>query len=57
MAQIQDEKFDAIFFDEKYGTYLRNIEGVIEHSYYHLGQISLLKKMIAERGKESANDS
>ena len=57
VAQMQDEKFDAIFVDEKYGTYLRNIEGVIEHSYYHLGQISLLKKMIAERGKESANDS
>jgi len=34
------------FVDEKYGTYERNIEGVIEHSYYHLGQISLIKKMI-----------
>lgn len=29
------------------GSYLRNIEGVIEHSYYHLGQISLIKKMIS----------
>ena len=46
VAQMQDEKFDEIFVDEKYGTYLRNIEGVIEHSYYHLGQISLLKKLI-----------
>lgn len=46
VAQMQDEKFDTIFVDEKYGTYLRNIEGVIEHSYYHLGQISLLKKLI-----------
>ena len=27
-------------------TYLRNIEGVIEHSYYHLGQISLIRKLI-----------
>jgi hypothetical protein len=42
-----DEKiFDMPFIDEKYGTFLRNIEGVIEHSYYHLGQISLIKKMI-----------
>lgn len=46
VAQMTDEKLDAIFVDEKYGTYLRNIEAIIEHSYYHLGQISLLKKMI-----------
>ncbi len=31
--------------DEKYGTYQRNIEAIIEHSYYHLGQISLLAKL------------
>ncbi|MFM9951579.1 MAG: DUF1572 domain-containing protein [Saprospiraceae bacterium] len=42
---MPDEIFDQPFVDEKYGSYLRNIEGVIEHSYYHLGQISLLKKM------------
>ncbi len=34
------------FFDEKYGDYLRNIDGMIEHSYYHLGQIVLIKKLI-----------
>lgn len=34
------------FIDEKYGNYQRNIEGVIEHSYYHLGQVVILKKMI-----------
>ena len=44
-----DEKiFDLPFIDEKYGTFLRNIEGVIEHSFYHLGQISLIKKMITQ---------
>jgi uncharacterized damage-inducible protein DinB len=48
VAQMPDEKLDEAFVDEKYGTYLRNIEGVIEHSYYHMGQISLLKKMILE---------
>lgn len=46
VAQLTDDKFDMPFADEKYGTYLRNIEGVIEHSYYHLGQISLIKKMV-----------
>ena len=42
---MDDSYFDQPFIDEKYGTFLRNIEGVIEHSYYHLGQISLIKKM------------
>lgn len=41
------EKLEQPFVDEKYGTYRRNIEGVIEHGYYHLGQISLIKKMIS----------
>ncbi len=35
------------FVDEKYGTYLRNIDGMIEHSYYHLGQIVLIKKAVS----------
>jgi hypothetical protein len=43
---MDDSILDQPFIDEKYGTYLRNIEGVIEHSYYHLGQISLIKKLI-----------
>jgi len=46
--QLPAELLDQPFVDEKYGTYLRNIEGVIEHSYYHLGQVSLIKKMIIE---------
>ena len=44
---MSDEQLEAIFVDEKYGNYRRNIEGVIEHSYYHLGQISLIRKMIS----------
>jgi hypothetical protein len=47
VAQMPEEKLDQPFVEEKYGSYLRNIEAVIEHSYYHLGQISLIKKMIA----------
>ncbi len=46
VEQLEDAIFDQPFIDEKYGTFLRNIEGVIEHSYYHLGQISLIRKMI-----------
>lgn len=47
VEQMEDSLFDQPFVDEKYGTFLRNIEGVIEHAYYHLGQISLIKKMIS----------
>jgi len=46
IEQMDDSIFDQPFVDEKYGSYLRNIEGVIQHSYYHLGQISLIRKMI-----------
>jgi hypothetical protein len=45
---MEDALLDQPFVDEKYGSYLRNIEGVIEHSYYHLGQISLIRKMIIQ---------
>jgi uncharacterized damage-inducible protein DinB len=43
---MSEAQLNAVFVDEKYGDYRRNIEGMIEHSYYHLGQISLLKKLV-----------
>lgn len=46
VEQLPENVLNQTFVDEKYGSYLRNIEGVIEHSYYHLGQISLIKKLI-----------
>lgn len=46
VEQIPDAKLNQGFVDEKYGTYKRNIECMIEHSYYHLGQIVLLKKLL-----------
>lgn len=48
VEQMDDSIFDQIFVDEKYGTYWRNIEAMIEHSYYHLGQVSLIKKLIVQ---------
>ncbi len=44
--EMHEEKLYDPFVNEKYGTYLRNIDGMIEHSYYHLGQIVLLKKIL-----------
>lgn len=49
IKDMSDEKLAEVFVDEKYGTYQRNMEGMIEHCYYHLGQISLIKKMVLER--------
>ncbi len=46
VATMNDQLFDQVFVDEKYDTYLRNIQGVLEHSYYHLGQIVLIRKLI-----------
>lgn len=48
LSKLPDHKLDEPFVDEKYGSYLRNMEGVIEHCYYHLGQISLIRKLIGE---------
>lgn len=45
---LDDEALKKPFFDERYGTLERNIEGVIEHSYYHLGQVSLIKKLLTK---------
>lgn len=51
IAQLPENKLDQVFVDQKYGTYKRNIEGLIEHSYYHLGQIAIIKKMLVENKK------
>lgn len=54
---MSEEKLEEAFVNEKYGNYRRNIEGTIEHGYYHLGQISLIIKMIkaSEEGKKTQN--
>ena len=46
IANLDDTKLWEDFTDPKYGNYYRNIQGIIEHSHYHLGQISLLKKAL-----------
>lgn len=47
VEQLSEAQLKSAFVEEKYGTYERNIEAMIEHSYYHLGQITLLKKRLA----------
>lgn len=48
VEQMPEERLNEVFVDEKYGSYQRNIDAMIEHSYYHLGQIVLIKKMLLQ---------
>ena len=43
---LPDTIWDETFVAPQYGTYYRNILGLIEHTHYHLGQIALIKKII-----------
>ncbi len=45
---MSDDLLRQDFTDPKYGSYHRNIDSMIEHAYYHLGQIVLLKKLTAK---------
>ena len=47
VEQMPEEKGKEFFVEEKYGTYQRNIDGMIEHGYYHLGQIVQMKKLVS----------
>lgn len=49
VEQLPEKKLWETFSDEKYGNYYRNLNGIIEHSHYHLGQIVLIKKIIKEK--------
>ncbi|HYK45782.1 MAG TPA: DinB family protein [Parafilimonas sp.] len=44
--KLPDTKLTETFVDEKYGTYYRNLHGIVEHIHYHLGQIVLIKKLL-----------
>ncbi|MFT5512603.1 MAG: hypothetical protein ACI8SE_001001 [Bacteroidia bacterium] len=45
VEQMSDDQINTNFVKDEYGTYARNVDAIIEHSYYDLGQISLIKKM------------
>lgn len=46
VEKMPDALLQETFVKEQYGTYLRNIEGMIEHCYYHLGQVVLIHKLL-----------
>jgi hypothetical protein len=43
---MDNETLLGIFVKEEYGTFFRSVDVIVEHTYYHLGQIILLKKKI-----------
>ena len=46
---LPDSRLGEDFTDKKYGTYYRNIAGMIEHTHYHLGQIALLRQLVRKK--------
>jgi hypothetical protein len=46
VEKMSESQLKASFVKEEYGSYFRNIDGMIEHAYYHLGQIILIKKLL-----------
>ncbi len=48
VEQLPDSKLGEIFCEEKYGTWYRNLLGIIEHTHYHLGQVVIIKKLVQE---------
>jgi uncharacterized damage-inducible protein DinB len=51
VEQLPESTLPDVFVEEKYGNYFRNINGIIEHTNYHIGQIVLIKKIIAEKAE------
>ena len=51
IEQLPETMLWENFTDEKYGNYYRNIQGIIEHTHYHLGQIVIIKKIVLQAGE------
>jgi uncharacterized damage-inducible protein DinB len=49
VEEMTEDRLLENFVDEKYGNYQRNIDVVIEHTYYHFGQIRIIKKLINKK--------
>jgi len=49
VKKFSNEDLEKNFVKKEYGNYFRNLTVMSEHSYYHLGQIILIKKLIKQR--------
>ena len=48
IEQLNESKLFEGFADATHSNFYRNLVGIIEHTHYHLGQISLIKKILAK---------
>ena len=46
IEQQPEDIWEKTFVEDKYKTYYNNVQGMIEHTHYHLGQIVILKALI-----------
>ena len=46
VEMLPENKLVEDFSGNKYGNYYRNIQGIIEHIHYHLGQIVIIKRLL-----------
>lgn len=49
IENMNPDKLTEVFVKEEYGSYFRSVDVIIEHTYYHLGQIILIKKKLREK--------
>jgi len=49
VAQLSDEQLHGPFADPKYGSMYKNIHAMIQHVYYHSGQVEIIKRMVREQ--------
>lgn len=55
VAELPDTQLLKAFENVKYGNWLRNLVGILEHTHYHLGQIALIKRLVrTELNKQHA---
>lgn len=53
IEELPDNILNSDFADAKYGSYHRNLLGVIEHCHYHCGQMMLMRKLTVPAPPES----
>lgn len=46
VEKLPEEMLYQDMADPKYGTWYRNLHGIIEHTHYHMGQMVILKKLL-----------
>lgn len=49
IEQLPDDRLGDPLADAKYGSYYRNLHGIIEHAHYHLGQIVMMNTLLKQR--------